>query len=117
MDLQVPPFLAWSTTRDGHDLQSGSERLGKLQAGMEDDENLRIRLTLLVIKDRIYKVSGNGKGKVRSSNLVIYKTSAVIVEIPKSSCSEQSFHQVELGPISTVKPNATEAIGRRFIFL
>jgi hypothetical protein len=117
VDLQVPPFLAWSTTPEGHDLRSRSEGFGNLQAGMEGDENLRIRLTLMAIKDRIYKVFGNrrGKGKVRSSSLVIYKTGTVLVEVPKSSCPERSFHEVDLGPIGAVEADGSEVIGRRFI--
>ena len=102
VDLRVPPFLAWPTTLEECDVRSTSEHEGERPSGVASDEGLRIKLTLLAIKSRIYKVDDQHTHRTQASDLVIYKSGATIVRIPRSSCPKKMLGEVNLSSILAV---------------
>jgi hypothetical protein len=100
--LRVPPFLAWPTTFENQEREEDViQSKGKL-FGVEEDEGLRIKLTLLAIYDRIHQTQTSRIKSSRSPGLVIYKSGPINVEISTRSCRKTLFHEVELHPQSTL---------------
>ncbi|KAF3050681.1 hypothetical protein E8E11_009871 [Didymella keratinophila] len=108
MDLRVPPFLAWPTTLHTLENQESSKCEDKRQLDVEKDEN--IKLTLLVIKARIYKTNTNDKDNARPSTLVVYKSGSSTVEITKSSCPKTLFRNLDLHPLAILKETSSQQL-------
>jgi hypothetical protein len=100
--LRVPPFLAWPTTFENHENKEDVIQSKKKSFGVEEDEGLRIKLTLLAIYDRIYQAQTSRIHNSRSPRLIIYKSGPINVDISTRSCPKTLFHQVELHPQSTM---------------
>jgi hypothetical protein len=102
--LRVPPFLAWPTTFENQERKEDVIQSKGRLFGVEGDEGLRIKLTLLAIYDRIHQAQTSRIHSSRSPGLVIYKSGPMNVEISTRSCPKILFHQVELHPQSTLDP-------------
>jgi hypothetical protein len=100
--LRVPPFLAWPTTFENQENKEDVIQSKEKSFGVEEDEGLRIKLTLLAICDRIYQAQTSRIHNSRPPRLVIYKSGPINVEISTRSCPKTLFHQVELHLQSTM---------------
>jgi hypothetical protein len=103
--LRVPPFLAWPTTFEKQEKEEEVIQLEGKTFGVEEDEGLRIKLTLLAIYDRIYQAQAGRTHSSRSPGLVIYKSGSTNVEISSHSCPKRLLHHVELHPQSMLDPD------------
>jgi hypothetical protein len=100
--LRVRPFLAWPTTFENREKQRDVTQSEGELSGVEEDEGLRIKLTLLAIYDRIYQEQTGCMTGSLSPGLVIYRSGPTNVIISTRSCPKKLFQQVELDPKSTL---------------
>ncbi|KAF3041593.1 hypothetical protein E8E12_009247 [Didymella heteroderae] len=85
-------------------------RSRKMPLDVEADEDLRIKLTLLAIKARLYNGSDDGNDEVHHSTLIVYKSGVNTVEIKKSACPKKPIHEVNLNPLITLNDKASQQL-------
>ncbi|KAJ8106574.1 hypothetical protein OPT61_g9442 [Boeremia exigua] len=116
VSLRVPPFLAWPTTLEEQTSIGLSANRSKRPLGVEADEGIRIKLTLLAIKQRIYN-SDSGNRRSMHSKLIVYKSAATTVEISNGPCPKKLFSQVPPDPLSIAEDRSGNGIHKELTYM